>query len=311
MKTSIWAACPKCQAELKIETDETELVQIECPDCHKVFAAKVPPRPVRPERDIFAQAPVLPPFQPANVHYRSRPRSRSGSDDSLSPVAVTALIVVCASAILIPLGFGAYYVYGKLTESVELAMASSAPVASTPTPDEVEPSQGADLSSSDGSSFAVRDLSPPMPNMGSNTNPSIPTTPSFPTPELNPPPILQPDLSTPPSTPDVSRNMSPSQFQVDSSGAQSSDSGLSPRLKRFSGPNGVLIFVLHSRGTSFSMNDLVRSLSIQDSHVEQLNDHTMIGLSYSGNLDNVVKQIQFGKVSYIDEESRTIHVQAN
>ena len=59
------------------------------------------------------------------------------------------------------------------------------------------------------------------------------------------------------------------------------------------------------------MANLVSSLSVRDSYIEGDSDHSTIGLSYTGDLQNVVKQIQFGKVTFVDEETRTIHVQAN
>ena len=352
MKTSIWAACPKCQSELKIETDETELVQIECPDCHKVFAAKVPPRSAAPQRDVFAQAPILPPFQPAHVHYQSRPnRSRSQqSDDSLHPLALTALIVVCAAAILLPLGFGAYYVYGKLTETDSLAMGGSsgssnstnmsAPPANT--------SQNASpaSSSSGGSSAAgwpgngfnapgdfgsrpsMAQPDPSMPPTDNNSSTLFGAPPgnSFPAPQLNPPPITRPDSSPPSSAPgsvpggmpgsvpDPTMNFGApgsSSTQVTVTGPGTGQSGLSTLMQRFAGPQGVLIFVINSRGKQLAMTELTRALAVQDSFVEFVDDHTTIGIKYSGALDNVVKQIQFGRVSFVDEDSRTIHVDAN
>ena len=206
MKSSIWATCPKCKAELKIETDETELVQIECPDCHKIFAAKVPPRPTTPVRDIFAQAPNLPPFQPAHVHYKSRPQTRHNSSDAaLSPLALTAIIFLCASAILIPLGFGAYYIYGKVMESAAMVATK---------PNNTSPSTNTSASS-DTSSFAppddiaILDRSPKTPLItepawtpgtqppGTSGQPdfSSPDLPNFPVPQLDPPPLMRPDSS--------------------------------------------------------------------------------------------------------------------
>ena len=318
MKSSIWATCPKCQADLKIETNETELVQIECPDCHKVFAAKVPPRPTAPVRDVFAQAPVLPPFQPAHVHYKSQPRSRSGSDEGLSPVAVTALIFICASAILLPLGFGAYYVYGKIMESSQLAMNSgSASTSSAENSDSAVAAPPADPE------VAFRDMNPPLisrpsftpgPNIQSGIDTGQPydtSTPNFPAPELNPPQLTQPDSKMRPGNPNSSPNMGSSQIEMGANTANNDTPGMSNSLMKFTAPNGVLIFVLHSRGTFVPIAELVSALSVRDSHIEGDSDHSTIGLSYTGDLQEVVKQIQFGKVTYIDEETRTIHVQAN
>jgi len=338
MKTSIWAACPKCQSELKIETDETELVQIECPDCNKVFAAKVPPRATAPQRDVFAQAPILPPFQPAHVHYQSRPnRSRSRqSDDSLHPLALTALILVCAGAIVIPMGFGAYYIYGKLTETSEIAIANSGSNyadsvnnAASSVPSSVLPSSSSGYDSyNSGPLTSGSNAQPgfsPQPSMPQDSS-QVPPALSFPVPELNPPPIIRPDASPPssipgnspssvpggiPDSPMNSGNPGSSQVQVTVAGPGTEQSGLSRTMQRFTGPNGVLIFVLHARGSSLSTGELTRSLAVQESSVERLDEHTTIGLKYSGTLENVVKQIQFGKVSFVDEDSRSIHVQAN
>ncbi len=332
MKTSIWATCPKCQSELKIETDETELVQIECPDCYKVFAAKVPPRTAPPPRDMFAQAPILPPFQPAHVHYRSQPRRPQSrhSDDSLHPAALTAIIVICAGAILLPLGFGAYYVYGKLTENTQLSMGKET---SSSTTNSVSSSPANASHTATGGITARRDFTPgtsmpaQSPVQSPSGNPALEPemapqanspSMSFPVPELNPPPIIRPEsspqTSNPSGSPDAPMNSggsdtSPAQITVTGSGTE--QSGLSKPMQRFAGPHGVLIFVLHSRSSSLSMAELTRALSVQDSFVERREDHTTIGLQYSGSLDSVVKQIQFGQVSYVDEDSRSIHVQAN
>ena len=365
MKTSIWATCPKCHTELKIETDETELVQIECPDCHKVFAAKVPPRTAAPVREVFSQMPVLPPFQPARVHYQSRRKS----DDSMNPAVLTALIVVCASAILIPLGFGGYYVYGKLSEgqlglndSVKSTQAMNATTSSTESTHTVPSFQ--DFSSP---AAAGRKVSPPSDSAGEPPMTTVqpqPNMPTFAVPELNPPQLIQPDSSipqtsqTPNSSPMMSGPIPPSQMSTNqmtpnsmspnsmspgpmspspmssspgpmaptpktSNGSNPSQasgtafgiskSGLALSMQRFAGPNGVFIFVLHSNGHSVSnsIQELSRNLSIPEMHAESGSDHTTIGMRYSGSVDSVVNGIRFGNVSYVDEESRSIHVRVN
>ncbi len=225
MKTTIWASCPKCQTELKIDTNETELVQIECPDCHKVFAAKVPARAAAPMPEVFAPMPSLPAFQPAQVHYTPRKKS----DDSLNPAALTALIVVCASAILIPLGFGGYYLYGKLSEqsllAPPLALNNTTESSATPpanvsddglanTPINATP---APINSPNNSAIEVnaqpnisRKMPPPSDPMGESAlaagtpfENSPPQTDSmvFGVPELNPPPLIQQGPTTPQTVP--------------------------------------------------------------------------------------------------------------
>ena len=89
----------------------------------------MPPPSAAPVHEAFAQTLVLPPFQPARVHYKSRAKS----NDSMNPAMLTALIVVCASAILIPLGFGGYYIYGKLSEGSELGLSNSPVTSRLPT----------------------------------------------------------------------------------------------------------------------------------------------------------------------------------
>ena len=362
MKTTIWANCPKCQTELKIETDEPELVQIECPDCSKVFAAKVPPRSAAPLHDAFSQMPVhapmpaLPPFQPAQVHYKSRPKS----DGSMSPAVLTALIFVCASAILLPLGFGGYYFYSQLSEASQVAMnntATSTPAtsassqssfAATPASEPTKPAP----SSKDFSAQAPtgRKTPPPSEVVGANTSSTAQPQPGsmtpadantspdadskiFGVPELNPPMIVQPDPfdsqvappsnqnTSSPNTPNPPTTSSPmpfgnsnvSQGQISVAGAGMSKSGLPVQLHRFVGSTGVLIFVLHSKGHSVSnsIQELQRTLSIPDIHTDGGSDYTTIGIRYSGSVDSVAKGIRFGQVSYVDEESRTIHVKAN
>ncbi|MDX1926788.1 MAG: hypothetical protein SFV81_09730 [Pirellulaceae bacterium] len=252
MKTTLWANCPKCQTELKIETDEPELVQIECPDCHKVFAAKVPPQSAAPMHDVFsqmavqvpmhvpAQMPVLPPFQPAQVHYKSRPKS---SDGSLSPAALTVLITVCASAILLPLGLGGYYFYSQLDEAPQLAVSTpvnipvnipvvSAPNSiSAPSSFSTPPASGSaepvaepvaspnEFSAHEFSaqSPAGRKTPPPSETVGANSTSTAMSPPGsmtpadaastsdadskiFGVPELNPPMIVQSDPSSPSTT---------------------------------------------------------------------------------------------------------------
>lgn len=349
MKSTIWANCPKCQTELKIDTEETELVQIECPDCYKVFAAKVPPRSAAPVHEVLSQMPVLPPFQPAQVHYK--PRSKS--DDSLPPAVLTALIVVCASAILIPLGFGGYYVYGKLSEASQLAIGDStkstsstsstsqqSSVSTTPSSEPSETVAFGDYSVSTtpsaGASSGVIANSPTansteQPQLSTSTQPD---TTTFAVPELNPPPLIQsessssdsatlagnlagtmPDTSTPSPNSSTSTQASstPFQGQISVSGAGTSKSGLPVPLHRFIGSSGVMIFVLHSKGHSVtsSIQELQRKLSIAELHADGGSDHTTIGIRYSGSVDSVAKDIQFGRVSYVDEESRSIHVQVN
>ncbi len=352
MKTSIWANCPKCRTELKIDTDETELVQIECPDCHKVFAAKVPPRSVSPVHEVFSQMPVLPAFQPAHVHYKPKQKS----DDSMNPAVLTALIVVCVSAILIPLGFGGYYVYSQLTDASQLAISDSASATSpenaipisqqsnsfTPATEDPPTSTGFIDRSPQPSAFSK--ASPAADAVGSNpTSPTPPLDstsqpdPNFGVPVLNPPQLIQsqppemsqspkPTMSSAPTTPSPPTTSSPppsgsqpsgasnpGQVQVTVSGAGTSKSGLPVPLHRFFGSSGVLIFVLHSKGQSVSsaVQELQRKLSIPDIHFSNGSDHTTVGIRYSGSVDSVVKGIQFGKVTYVDEESRSIHVQAN
>lgn len=320
MKTTIWATCPKCQSELKIDTDETELVQIECPDCHKLFAAKVPPRRAAPVQDVFAQMPVLPPFQPAQVHYKSPPRS----DGSMSPAVLTALIVVCASAILIPLGFGGYYIYGKLVESSQVAL--------------IETSKSTPLSNSQSNPAESDDSNPPVfienpvaaqttgttthilsGVVGSADSTTSANQNTFPVPELNPPAIIQPDASgttdtiNPNSASSLSTTSTPTQAQVTVAGAGISKSGLPVALHRFVGPSGVLIFILHSNSHSVANNirDLQREFSVPETHADGGSGHTTLGIRYSGTVDSVVKGIRFGKVTYADEETRTIHVKVN
>ena len=373
MKTTIWANCPKCKTELKIETDEPELVQIECPDCSKVFAAKVPPRSAAPLHDVFsqmplkptghaaAQMPALPPFQPAHVHYKSRPKS----DDSMSPAVLTALIFVCASAILLPLGFGGYYFYSQLSESSQIAMngtANSTPPTSTPSTSASSQSSFAATpasgpsepapSSKDFSAQAPTGRKTPLPSEAVDANMSSPAQPQpgsmtpadantspdadskiFGVPELNPPMIVQPDpfdsqvappsnqSTSSPSTPNPPTTSNPTPFgnsnvsqgQISVAGAGMSKSGLPVQLHRFVGANGVLIFVLHSKGHSVanSIQELQRTLSIPDIHTDGGSDYTTVGIRYSGSVDSVAKGIRFGRVSFIDEESRSIHVQAN
>ena len=341
MKNTIWASCPKCQTELKIDTDETELVQIECPDCHKVFAAKVPPRSAAPVHEVFSQMPALPAFQPAQVHYKPRHKS----DDSMNPALLTALIVVCGCAILIPLGFGGYYVYGKLSEASPLTMSNS--TNSTPaTNSSTQQSFSTPSTESTGTAPTLKDFSAQGP-AGRKTTPSSdsfgdsarateqpqPESRAFGVPELNPPKLIQSVPSAPqitqtpnsapmttgpmttgPMTPGpiTPGNSNPSQVQV-SPGPGTSQSGLPAQLQRFVGPSGVFIFVLHSKGhsVSSSIQELQRNLSIQDMYSEGGSDHTTVGIRYSGPVDSVVKGIRFGRVSYVDEESRSIHVQVN
>ncbi len=355
MKTTIWASCPKCQTELKIDTHETELVQIECPDCHKVFAAKVPPRSAAPVHEVFAQMPVLPPFQPAQVHYQ--PRSRS--DDSMSPVVLTALIVVCASAILIPLGFGGYYVYGKLSEASQVTMSDSAK--STPA---ISTNSNFQPSTSFSPATDTTAASVSLSAQGPASRNTLPTTdsfragssatmdsapqpdPTFGVPDLNPPSLIRPESSsaattpTPNSTPMASSPPIPgvapptpsttttpptptgsvpagtantAQGQVSVAGAGTSKSGLPVQLHRFIGSSGVMIFVLHSKGQNASgwVQELQRIPSVAEVHADGGSDYTTIGLRYSGSVDSVAKGIRFGKVSYVDEESRSIHIQVN
>jgi hypothetical protein len=110
-----------------------------------------------------------------------------------------------------------------------------------------------------------------------------------------------------------SGSSSPSQVQVSVSGSGTSKSGLPVPLHRFVGSSGVLIFVLHPKGHSVTnaVQELQRNHSIPEMHAEGGGDHTTIGFRYSGSVDSLVKGIRFGKVSYADEESRSIHVHAN
>ncbi len=407
MKTTIWASCPKCQTELKIDTNETELVQIECPDCHKVFAAKVPARAAAPMPEVFAPMPSLPAFQPAQVHYTPRKKS----DDSLNPAALTALIIVCASAILIPLGFGGYYLYGKLSEQSLLAppLALNNTTESSATPPANVSDDGLANSSINATPVAInspnnsaievnaqpnisRKMPPPSDPMGESAlaagtpfENSPPQTDSmvFGVPELNPPPLIQqgpttpqtvpapnstpmtsspvnpgtssptwasPDMVNPsmnnpgvvnpgvvnpgvvnpgtvnpgiakpginpgmnPGSPMNAGISNPSQPQVSVSGPGTSQSGLPVALHRFVGPSGAMIFVLHAKGHSVgnAIQELQRTLSIPEMHAEGDADYTTIGIRYSGTIDSIVKGIRFGRVSYADEESRSIHVQVN
>jgi hypothetical protein len=370
MKTTLWASCPKCQTELKIETDEPELVQIDCPDCHKVFAARVPARSTAPLQDAFSQMPVhipaqmtvLPPFQPARVHYKARPKS----DGSLSPAVITALIVVCASAILLPLGLGGYYFYCQLSEFPQIASSdaaapttkvSSQPSSSnTPSNEPPKPADpgfkdisAQDISAQENSAQAPppgRKTPPPGETVGAASSTTPPAqmssmTPAdvnsspdadskiFGVPELNPPMIVQSNPSTPqvtplsnstqgtnsPTTPTpvTFGNSNALQGQVSVAGPGMSKSGLPVAIHRFVGSSGVLVFVLHSNGHSVAngIQELQRNLSISEIHAEGGNDHTTIGIRYSGSVDSVVKGIRFGHVLFADEESRSIHVQVN
>jgi DNA-directed RNA polymerase subunit RPC12/RpoP len=336
MKTTIWASCPKCKTELKIDTDETELVQIECPDCNKLFAAKVPPRSAAPVHEVFSQMPVLPPFQPAQVHYQSRRKS----DDSMNPAVLTALIVVCASAILIPLGFGGYYLYSRHREVSQVAMNDSAKSNAAKNSNSSAQQSFSTSAPTESTTPVFRDFSsqtqagrkvPPSNDSasGAATAQPQPDAPAFAAPELNPPKLVQSEPSaaqttqTPNSAPTTAGPMTsgsmtsgtsnPSQVQVSVSGAGTSQSGLSIPLQRFVGPSGVFIFILHSKGHSVgnAVQELQRNLSIPEVHTEGGSDHTTIGIRYSGPVDSVVKGIRFGNVSYVDEESRSIHVKVN
>ena len=286
--------------------------------------------------------PVLPPFQPAHVHYKPRQKS----DDSLHPAVLTTLIVVCVCAILIPLGFGGYYVYGKLSEASQLTMSDSATSTSatnsnsqqgfstTPSTESMDTTPifkdfGAQASAgrkTPPSSDSVGDTATAKPQPDSATQTDSTT---FAVPELNPPKLIQPEPSlpqitpTPNSTPMTSSpmtsapmpsgNSNASQVQVSFAGPGTSQSGLPIPLQRFVGSNGVLIFVLHSKGHSIAngIQELTRTLSIPDMHAEGGSDHTTIGIRYAGTVDSVVQGIRFGRVSYVDEESRSIHVQVN
>ncbi len=114
------------------------------------------------------------------------------------------------------------------------------------------------------------------------------------------------------STPKRSPSVGP-QVTVESGNKNSQDpTGLPQSLRKFTGKNGAFIFVIGAQSSQVgqAINQLTEALDIDDRVVEVQGGHTMIGLKYSGPLDEVSKNFKFGRISYIDEDARTIHVQA-
>jgi transcription elongation factor Elf1 len=318
--------CPGCRAELSVQCGNEDLVQVQCPDCGKRFAAR-PPK--------YSPTPVDDPL--ANYQYQSwdapvrnkRPSSKKRADDeSIQKMVVAALILVCVGSVLIPLGFGGYYLFNRYSqESTQLSLNQEATTADAqsavdaslsennvqviqPNPYDVNQSNSGNGTeqSSQVNSVAVQ---APNIQMNPNGNPSDSPNNAMVSPyEGSPYPGANP--SSPVQTPGPSMVQNP----PNSDGAETSGEapfGLSAHMRKYRGKDGVYIFVMDQQNAQIgnAIKELAATLSIKDRSIEVQNNHTIIGLRYSGALQDISKHFKFGRVSYVDEDARTIHVQPN
>lgn len=315
---------------------------MQCPDCGKRFAAKLP-KVVAPSAydqwdDVGTQTWDVPVRKP---RYAAK---KKADEESIQKLVVAALVLVCVGSVLIPLGFGGYYLFSKLSQSSSaVAMndgatsgAQSGPENTAPAileepasnvhvlapnpydldlavtdpgrqvpraqivpPDAVPKNLTADPNSSASNSPGIRkglvgaeDLGASDPNNFASNPGQSPATPSI--------PGSQPPSSGSPA-PATSGSQGDTPF------------GLSAHMRKYSGKDGAFIFVMDQQNSLIgqAVTELTSALSIKDRSIEIQNDHTIIGLRYSGALQEISKHFKFGRVSYVDEDARTIHVQPN
>jgi hypothetical protein len=346
----IRVGCPACRTQLSVQCADDDLVKVQCPTCGKRFAARVPQTGAESFDDPLAnfneQIWTAPPKQRRPV--RKDPNDDFVQKIVIAIVVMVCsgavLVPLAIIAYFVYKGYstesqqmaqnspaysnnapsdGTYQpgtfrpsgssfappIYGNNPGDSENNYGTNASGQNTghnssPYPTQTQPKPDALTNQgtmpgggtvSPGPSYAAEDPIGVMPKNPSFNNPSAPGLTPGPNMATPRPGASQPTVTVAPGN------------------SSSASTGLSENLRKFAGKDGVFIFVVGTQNSQVgqAINQLTDALSINDRAVEVQSGHTVIGLRYAGPLDNVSKNFRYGRIFYIDEDSRTIHVQGN